>query len=85
MGGVTDLTMFQYTLAKSGGNIHVLNVRTKHDTVLKYMLKRAKPNIVPLGLNDISTKIGNHFITNLDVSKKINGHFSFMSNFGTIA
>jgi hypothetical protein len=52
---------------------------------LKYVLKRAKPNIKPIGLSDLSDNIENHLITNVDLSKKINGHFAYMTNFGVVA
>jgi len=61
-----------------------MNVGTKHDSVLKYILSRCKPNAKPLGLNNLS-QVNNHFIENIDVSKQIRGHFAFMTNFGTIA
>lgn len=61
MGGVTDIGQFETTLSKSKNSITVMNVGTKHDSVLKYMLSRCKPNVKPLGLNNIS-KVNNHFI-----------------------
>jgi hypothetical protein len=85
MGGVTDVTEFQETLKLTNHSINILNVRTKHDSVLKHILKLAKPKIVPTGLNPIDPRTGNHLIDDMDVSDKIKGHFSFMSNFGTIA
>lgn len=54
MGGVSDIDEFQMTLEKTTHSISILNVRTKHDSVLKYVLKRSKPNLKPLGLNDIN-------------------------------
>ncbi len=38
-----------------------------------------------MGLNDINDNLSNHLVKNVDVSKQINGHFAFMTNFGTIA
>lgn len=61
MGGVTDTGQFEATLAKSKNSITVMNVGTKHDSVLKHMLSRCKPNVKAVGLNNIS-QVNNHFI-----------------------
>ena len=53
MGGVTDINEFQNILKNTQNSINVMNVRSKHDRVLKNILKLAKPKIVPEGLNPI--------------------------------
>lgn len=57
MGGVSDVIEFQNTLSKTSHTINILNVRSKHDSVLKYILKRAKPQIKPVGLHDMTEKL----------------------------
>ena len=52
MGGVSDVEEFERTLSQTHHTINILNCRSKNDSILKHVLKIAKPEIKPVGLND---------------------------------
>lgn len=54
---------------RTNSTMNILNCRSNNDRVLKYVLKKAKPKISPIGLNNINEKIDNHLIKNIDLTK----------------
>lgn len=52
-----------------------------NDSVLKNLLSLCKPDIKPIGLNEIK-KVGGHSVINVDCTKIISGHLAFRSNLG---
>jgi hypothetical protein len=50
MGGLTDTNEIVEIIKKSPSPLNIINLYSKKDNVLKYLLKLCKPSIQPIGL-----------------------------------
>ncbi|KAL4448786.1 hypothetical protein ABPG74_012875 [Tetrahymena malaccensis] len=87
MGGVVDTNYINRTHLIEVVSHRVFNCYTKKDSILKYLLKLAQYNSVPIGLNpieDFKNHASQSKIINLDFTHQIDGHLPFMSNITSI-
>lgn len=79
MGGVSDGEDIMNIISNSESPLCVYNCYTNNDSVLRHLLSLCKPDIKPIGLNEIR-KVGGHNVINVDCTKFISGHLAFRSN-----
>lgn len=79
LGGVSDSLAFADLISRSEVPLSVYNCYTNNDAVLKHLLSLCKPDIRPIGLNNIK-KVQGHSVINVDCTKFISGHLAFRSN-----
>jgi hypothetical protein len=79
MGGVSDAPSFAEIISHSYSPLSVYNCYTNNDSVLRHLLSLCKPDIKPIGLNEIK-KVEGHSVVNMNCTKFISGHLAFRSN-----
>ena len=84
MGGVTDRTELENIVRNSDCSMSLVNLYSDKDSILKYLLKMCKRDIVPIGLNPV-TEIDGHEIKNMDCSKFIHGHLAYRERLDILA
>ena len=84
MGGVADKGEVENIIMNSKNSLSLINLYSNNDSILKYLLKLCKPNLVPVGLNPVK-EIEGHEIVNMDCTAFINGHLAYREELNVLS